>query len=242
MKRVSRSPVNHLGRDVSHKIPVWQNVPGLVAMGERDARIWELATPYLQTRDNDVHTLYSFAIANQLVTRIPEANEHIVLPAIILHDTGWSTVDEQIAFQAIAPDRDGTYNWAVYQHEKEGARIAREILSEVGYAQADIDEICEIIDGHDTRLTSLSINDSCVKDADKIWRVSPHGVDVAMPRFGLDRDESLRINAFRAYDDLFTDAGKAMSLAIIALESMDISIQMKEMQERGRANVTTTDW
>ncbi|MDH6277247.1 HD superfamily phosphodiesterase [Aurantimicrobium minutum] len=242
MKRVSRSPVNHLGRDVSHKIPVWQNVPGLVAMGERDARIWELATPYLQTRDNDVHTLYSFAIANQLVTRIPEANEHIVLPAIILHDTGWSTVDEQIAFQAIAPDRDGTYTWAVYQHEKEGARIAREILSEVGYAQADIDEICEIIDGHDTRLTSLSINDSCVKDADKIWRVSPHGIDVAMPRFGLDRDESLRINAFRAYDDLFTDAGKAMSLAIIALESMDISIQMKEMQERGRANVTTTDW
>ena len=242
MKRVSRSPVNHLGRDVSHKIPVWQNVPGLVAMGERDARIWELATPYLQTRDNDVHTLYSFAIANQLVTRIPEANEHIVLPAIILHDTGWSTVDEQIAFQAIAPDRDGTYNWAVYQHEKEGARIAREILTEVGYAEADIAEICEIIDGHDTRLTSLSINDSCVKDADKIWRVSPHGIDVAMPRFGLDRDESLRINAFRAYDDLFTDAGKAMSLAFIALESMDISSQMNDMQERGRAKVTTTDW
>jgi hypothetical protein len=242
MKRVSRSPVNHLGRDVSHKIPSWQNVPGLVAMGERDARIWELATPYLQTRDNDVHTLYSFAFAHQLVTRIPEANEHIVLPAIILHDTGWSTVDEQIAFQAIAPDRDGTYNWAVYQHEKEGARIAREILTEVGYAEADIDEICEIIDGHDTRLTSLSINDSCVKDADKIWRVSPHGIDVAMPRFGLDRDESLRINAFRAYDDLFTDAGKAMSLAIIALESMDISPQMNAMQERGRAHVTTTDW
>lgn len=242
MKRVSRSPINHLGRDVSHKIPLWQNVPGLVKMGERDARIWELATPYLQTRDNDVHTLYSFAIANQLVTRIPAANEHIVLPAIILHDTGWSTVDEEIAFQAIAPDRDGTYDWAIYQHEKEGARIAREILTEVGYAEKDIDEICEIIDGHDTRLTSLSINDSCVKDADKIWRVSPHGIDVAMPRFGLDRDESLRINAFRAYDDLFTDEGKAMSLAIIALESMDISPQMAAMQERGRANVTTTDW
>ena len=242
MKRVSRSPINHLGRDVSHKIPLWQNVPGLVKMGERDARIWELATPYLQTRDNDVHTLYSFAIANQLLTRIPEANEHIVLPAIILHDTGWSTVDEQIAFQAIAPDRDGTYNWAVYQHEKEGARIAREILTEIGYDEADINEICEIIDGHDTRLTSLSINDSCVKDADKIWRVSPHGVDVAMTRFGLDRDESLRINAFRAYDDLFTDAGKAMSLAFIALESMDISSQMNEMQERGRAHVTTTEW
>lgn len=242
MKRISRPPVNHLGRDVSHKIPLWQNVPGLVKMGERDMRIWELATPYLQTRDNDVHTLYSFGIASQLVTRIPEANEHIVLPAIILHDTGWSTVDEEIAFQAIAPDRDGTYNWAIYQHEKEGARIAREILTEVGYAEADIDEICEIIDGHDTRLTSLSINDSCVKDADKIWRVSTHGNDVAMPRFGIDRDEAVRINSSRAYEDLFTDAGKAMSLALIAMECMDLSPQMNEMQERGRANVTTTEW
>jgi predicted O-methyltransferase YrrM len=128
------------------------------------------------------------------------------------------------------------------QHEKEGARIAREILTEVGYSETDIAEICDIIDGHDTRLTTLSINDSCVKDADKIWRVSPHGVDVAMPRFGLDREESLRINAFRAYDDLFTDAGKAMSLALIALESMDISSQMNDMQERGRAHVTTTQW
>jgi len=242
MKRISRSPVNHLGRDVSHTIPVRENVPGIIEMGDRDARIWELATPFLQTRDNDVHTLYSYGFAKQLVTRIPEADERIVLPAIILHDTGWSTVDEQIAFQAIAPDRDGSYAWAVLQHEKEGARIAREILGEIGYSDVDIDEICAIIDGHDTRLTSMSINDSCVKDADKLWRVTEHGNDVAMPRFGLDREEALRINAFRAYEDLFTDAGKAMSLALIALECMDMSLQMSEMQDRGRANVTTTQW
>lgn len=242
MKRISRSPVNHLGRDVSHKIPAWDAVPGLVAMGERDKRIWELATPYLQTRDNDVHTLYSYAFAAQLLRRIPEADEHIVLPAIIMHDTGWSTVDEFDAFQAIAPDRDGSYAWAVFQHEKEGARIAREILTEIGYDEKDIQEIVDIIDGHDTRLTSLSINDSCVKDADKLWRVTEHGNDVAMPRFGLNREEALRINGSRAYEDLFTDAGKAMSLALMALESMDLSPQMADMQERGRANVTTTQW
>jgi hypothetical protein len=243
MKRVSRSPINHLGRDVTDKIPAWDDVPGLVKMGERDARIWELATPYLQTRDNDVHTLYSFALAAQLCKVIPEADEHIVLPGIILHDTGWSTVPEEIAFQAIAPGRDGSYTWAVIQHEKEGARIAREILEQVGYTPEDIQEICDIIDGHDTRLTSLSLNDSLVKDADKLWRVSPHGIDVAMPRFGLDREESLRINGDRAYEKvLFTEQAKHMSLAITALESMDISPQMADMQARGRANVTTTEW
>lgn len=243
MKRVSRSPINQLGRETAHLIPAWNDVPGLISMGERDARVWERAQPYLQTRDNDVHSLYSWGMAKQLCRRISEADEHIVLPAIILHDTGWSTVDEHDAFQAIAPDRDGSYNWAVYQHEKEGARIAREVLEQVeGYRPEWIDEVCEIIDGHDTRLTALSINDSIVKDADKLWRVTEHGNNCAMERFGLDRAEALRIDAARAYDDLFTDEAKAMSLALMALESVDLSEQMNEMQKRGRAHVTTTQW
>lgn len=243
MKHVSRSPINGLGRQTQHLVPAWDQVAGLITMGERDARIWELAQPYLQTRDNDVHSLYSWGFANQLLRRIPAADEHIVLPAIILHDTGWSTVDEADAFQAIAPDRDGSYNWAVFQHEKEGARIAREILEQVdGYQSAWIDEVVAIIDGHDTRLTAISLNDSLVKDADKLWRVTEHGNNCAMDRFGFDRAEALRINASRAYDDLFNDEAKAMSLALMALESVDLSAQMTEMQERGRASVTTVEW
>lgn len=234
MKNVSRSPINHLGREVSHLIPAYNDVPGMISMGERDTHIWKLATPYLQTRDNDAHTLYSYGIARQLLRRLPEADEHIVLPAIILHDTGWSTVDEYDAFQAIAPDRDGSYDWAVFQHEKEGARIAREILTEAKIPAADIDEICEIIDGHDTRLTPLSLNDKLVKDSDKVWRVTPHGTDVAMPRFGLNREESLRINGYRAYDVLFTDEAKNMSLALMAVQCMDLSPQMMELRENGR--------
>lgn len=236
MKNVSRSPINHLGREVSHLIPAYDDVPGMISMGERDMFIWKLATPYLQTRDNDAHTLYSYGIARQLLRRLPEADEHIVLPAIILHDTGWSTVDEFDAFQAIAPDRDGSYDWAVFQHEKEGARIARDILTELEIPSTDIDEICEIIDGHDTRLTALSLNDKLVKDSDKVWRVTPHGTDVAMPRFGLNREESLRILGYRAYDVLFTDEAKNMSLALMAVECMDLSPQMMELRANGRLN------
>jgi HD superfamily phosphodiesterase len=236
MKNVSRSPINVLGREVSHLIPAFDDVPGMISMGERDTLIWRLATPYLQTRDNDAHTLYSYGIARQLLRRLPEADEHIVLPAIILHDTGWSTVDEFDAIQAIAPDRDGSYSWAVFQHEKEGARIAREILTEMDIPAGDINQICEIIDGHDTRLTALSLNDKLVKDSDKVWRVSPHGTDVAMPRFGLTREESLRINGSRTYDDLFTDEAKSMSLALMAVECMDLNPQMVELRTNGRLN------
>jgi hypothetical protein len=232
MNRTSRSPVNLLGRDVSGSIPARAATPGMLDLGERDAAVWNAALPFLRTRDNDAHSLISYGIARALLMRVPEGDAHIVLPAIILHDTGWSTVDEAVAFNAIAPDRDGSLHHVVVQHEKEGARIAREILTSLDFPPADIDEICDIIDGHDTRLTAISLNDSLVKDADKVWRVSPHGIGVAVPRFGLTREESAILNAQRAYDDLFNDAAKAMSLAFLSFECMTVSDEMAQCYTR----------
>jgi HD domain len=232
MTSTSRSPVNMLGRDVSASIPARSATPGMIDMGERDAAVWNAALPYLRTRDNDAHSLLSYGIARALLMRVPEGDEHIVLPAIILHDTGWSTVDETLAFNAIAPDRDGSLHHVVIQHEKEGARIAREVLTDLDFPAADIDEICAIIDGHDTRLTATSLNDSLVKDADKVWRVTPHGIGVAVPRFGLTREESAILNAQRAYDDLFNDAAKAMSLAFLSWECMNESVAMTQCYTR----------
>lgn len=217
----SRSPINHLGRDVSGKIPNRENVPGMIGIGERDLAIWSLAKEYLKTRDNDAHSLYAYGIAQALLSQIPEAEENIVLPAIMLHDVGWSTVNERENLEAISPDKDGSRNHLVVQHEKEGARIAREILQQVGIPEEDILKITEIIDGHDTRLTSLNVNDSVVKDADKIWRVTPHGRRVVNDWFGLTNQESLLLCAYRAYNELFTDAGKAMSRALVAVACID---------------------
>lgn len=232
MTNTSRSPINLLGRDVSATIPARSATPGMIDMGERDVAVWNAALPFLQTRDNDAHSLYSYGIARALLMRVPEGDERIVLPAIILHDTGWSTVDENLAFNAISPDRDGSLHHVVIKHEKEGARIAREILTSLDFPAADIDEICAIIDGHDTRLTAISLNDSLVKDSDKVWRVTPHGISVAVPRFGLTREESAIINGYRAYDDLFTDAAKAMSLALMSFECMAESFQMTQCYTR----------
>jgi Predicted HD superfamily hydrolase len=224
MNTASRPPVNHLGRDVAALVPPREAVAGMIDMGERDAAIWRLAQPYLQTRANDAHSLYAWGIARALLDVIPDAQEHIVLPAILLHDSGWSTVDEREALESIAPGVDKeVWGHLTIQHEKEGARIAREILTEVGLPAADIDEIAEIIDGHDTRLTALSLNDAVVKDADKLWRVSPHGVATGGPRFGLWPEESLRLNASRADRELFTPEAKAMSRVLVALACVDQS-------------------
>ena len=224
----SREVINYLGRDVTDKLPQAETVPGLMALTSRDAAIWELAKDFLKTRDNDAHCLYAYGIANALLSQIPEAQENIVLPAILIHDIGWSTVDERENLEAISPDRDGSRHHLVIQHEKEGAKIAKRILTEVGLPKTDIEEICAIIDGHDTRAEPISINDAVVKDADKIWRVTPHGRSVVNDWFGLNDEQSLRLCAYRAYNELFTDAGRAMSRVLVSIASIDMTPQISK--------------
>ena len=222
----SHEVINYLGRSVADKVPPAEKVLGMFELTSRDAAIWALAKDYLKIRDNDAHCLYAYGIAQALISQIPEAKENIVLPAILIHDIGWSTVDEREALEAIAPDRDGSRHHLVIQHEKEGAKIARRILTEVGLPPADIDEICDIIDGHDTRDHAISVNDSCVKDADKIWRVTRHGRRVVNDWFGLTDEQSLRLCAYRAYNELFTDAGRAMSRVLVSIACIDQTPQL----------------
>lgn len=210
-----------LGREVSHLIPPREAVPGMVTLAGTDLAVWERAAPYLGVRDNDSHTLYAYGLAAALVTQVPHARPEIVLPAILLHDTGWSTVPEDEVLEAIAPQARRPE--LIRAHEVAGARIAREILTDLGHPAGDVEEIVAIIDGHDTRAEAISVNDACVKDADKLWRITPHGLATVGRWFGLDAEETLRIVSARTHDHLHTDAGRAIARALGALASVDIS-------------------
>lgn len=129
--------------------------------------IWKLAAPYLNTRSNDLHTEVSTKMALILLEG-EEGDEDIVVPAIILHDTGWIRVSEEDQLRGSGPNANAPE--VTLHHEKEGAKIAREILEKVGYAEDKIAEIALIIDGHDSREEALSQNDKLVKDADKLSR------------------------------------------------------------------------
>ena len=214
---------NQLGRDVQGAVPApgADGLVGVVQLEPRDAAVWRLAEPYLRVRSNDGHTLYSYGIARALVDLHPDADPEVVLPAIILHDTGWSQVDPGEVLEAIAPGQLGSRPDLVRKHEVEGARIAGEVLASVGHDPARSARIVEIIDGHDTRLVALSLDDALVKDADKLWRLTPHGIDTVMDWFGLDRAAALRLIARRVHDHLFTDAARAMALALAAVASVD---------------------
>jgi hypothetical protein len=148
-------------------------------------KIYEKAKPYLYTRRNDIHVAISYDFAQRLLSFYPQADEDIVLPAILLHDVGWKMVPEERQKGAFGPDVSD--NETQQFHEIEGARIADKILSSLNYPEHKVQKIMEIIDGHDTRLEALSLNDMLVKDADKLWRYTPTGVDINHARFGMDR-------------------------------------------------------
>lgn len=209
---------NFLGRDITAYVPdVF--VGGPVPMAPHHQRIWELAAPHLDVRSNDVHTLYAYALGRALTQMIEGSDPEVVLPAILLHDTGWSRVPAEEVLEAIAPG--GGRPELIFAHEREGAAIAAEILTEVGYDEQRAAEIIAIIDGHDTRAEALSINDAIMKDADKLWRLTPHGVDTVMDWFGLTREQAHLIIDERVHTRLFTDEAKTMARVLAAIAWAD---------------------
>lgn len=220
---MSSSTSTRLGRDIRSHIPPASDVPGVIRLRDPDAEVWNRAAPYLAVRDNDSHTLYAYGLARALLALLPDADPEVVLPAILLHDTGWSTVSDDLILEAIAPG--GGRPDLVLKHEKEGARIATEVLSSLGRDSETIRRIVEIIDGHDSRLHALHIDDAIVKDADKLWRVTPHGIEIVCGWFGLSREESLRLTSLRVQDDLFTVPARAMARGFAAIGSIDVAPQ-----------------
>jgi len=176
--------------------------------------IYRKAEPYLDTRQNDVHVSLSYDFARRLLAHYPNADEAIVLPAIILHDVGWKMVPEEKQLKAFGPKAKDKKTKRI--HEKEGVRIAEEILARLNYDEDKKRVILSIIDGHDTRLEALSLNDQLVKDADKLWRFTPAGVDIDHTRFGIARDRYIKWLETVMVDWFFTPEAREMAHAALA--------------------------
>ena len=143
-------------------------------------RLFKAAIPYLETRQNLIHTFIVYQYAGLLLTHEPGEPE-IILPACILHDVGWSAIAEKDQLSAFKPGtRDETLR---RKHETEGVIIAVGIMTTLDYPEARTNKITSIIDGHDTTRGARSPEDALVKDADKLWRYSKVGFAIDIERF-----------------------------------------------------------
>jgi CRISPR/Cas system-associated endonuclease Cas3-HD len=189
---------------------------------EKDKSIWQAAKPYLDVRSNDVHTLYSYALLQQLLEFTPEGEADIVLPAILLHDTGWKMIPADKILHAFGPNNK--YPELTRQHELEGVTIAKNILSELGYSTLLIEKITAIIDGHDTTKIARSLNDALMKEADKLWRYTPHGVKTIQGWFNISASEVLDILEGFVLPTFLTDNGLMMAKMMLATARMKESL------------------
>ena len=177
--------------------------------------VWRAAEPYMRARKNDVHIPLSFAWALRLLDEHRDADRDVVLLAILLHDIGWYSIDMEDIIEKGFSGPNMLQSDVRYLHEVEGVRLGTEVLRETGWDAGVIGQVCEIIDGHDTRPEPRHLNDRLVRDADKLWRFSVTGVAVACdwfkttPHGYADRLEEQKHR-------LETDAGCRMAAAELA--------------------------
>lgn len=186
-----------------------------VTLVPRDLPLWQAARPYLDVRSNDVHTLISYAIARALLAEHPGVAESIVLPAILLHDVGWKRIDPALMADAVGPNP--TRRELVRSHEIHGVAIAGEILRRHRPAGVDIDAVLAIIDRHDTMKEASSPEDALVKDADKAWRCTPHGIETICGWFASGPAEIIAMLEDFVLPQFLTAPGRAMARASLAV-------------------------
>jgi HD superfamily phosphodiesterase len=191
-------------------------------MESKFQRIWQLAGPYLETRQNDIHTRVSVKFAYRLLQK-EDGDRDIVIPAVILHDVGWIRVPEDLQPKAYGSKATSVEINRI--HEVEGAKIAEEILRGIEYDQDKVGEILRIVEGHDSREEPISSSDKIVKDADKLFRYSKEGFDFGFEIFRQPFWERMKIIRPRVDDWLLTDSAKEMA-------RQEIEDRLKESQNR----------
>lgn len=181
---------------------------------DRYDAVWREAEPYMRARKNDIHIPLSFAFARRLLAIYPDADEDIVSLAILLHDTGWWTIDmTDIIEKGFGPNM--MQSEVRFLHEREGVRLSREVLTKTGWPEQVIAAVGEIIDGHDTRPQPRSLNDRLVRDSDKLWRFTVTGVAVACDWFKLTPHQYAD-RLTKQFSLLETPAGRDMAEAELA--------------------------
>jgi len=137
-------------------------------------KIWKLALPYQDKRDDRGHAETVLHFALELLKR-EKADESVIIPAAILHDIGWSPLSKKERMFIFGKISHRDKIKMQKKHEEIGIKMSGEILEKVNYAPKLINEILEIISQHDTRQGFISKNEGIMRDADKLWRFSKTG-------------------------------------------------------------------
>ncbi len=187
-------------------------------------RIKEIVQPILlKGRKGDwEHTLRAIDFGKYLLQNEP-ADEDIVIATLYLHDIGWSQIDFSDFIQASPARKIETQGLAL--HMQQGARLADELLSDLGYDPAARRRIVAIIAVHDEPEKIFEMDDpsaTMVVEADRLDRYGKQSLQRYLKMFGPDYMETeawqegntLRLDGLNSWFKTATAKALAHKLAV----------------------------
>jgi len=161
--------------------------------------LWQTCKPYLENgRVIDlIHTRISTDLAWRLLREGAKGDEDIVIPAVMLHDIGYSQIDDKDVYKKTTfPDKaNSQYDVHVKElHLTEGAKFAEVILKELNYPGHLIPLIAEIVRTHEdlqgNKPDQSNMNRVIVSDADKLHRYTSYNITSAMALHGKGKKDA----------------------------------------------------
>jgi hypothetical protein len=131
------------------------------------------------------HTLRAVDYGKYLLEH-EEGDPEIVIPALYLHDIGWSRVDFSDFKQAALPDKGGAASVRLHMHY--GAELAAQILSQLEYNPSIRNKIVTIIAAHDDTDAIFAMNNpsaTLVLEADRLDRYGLESLKRYKALFGM---------------------------------------------------------
>ena len=161
--------------------------------------LWQTCKPYLENgRAIDlIHTRISTDLAWRLLREGAKGDEDIVIPAVMLHDIGYSQIDDKDVYKKTTfPDKaNSQYDVHVKElHLTEGAKLAEIILKELNYPGHLIPLITKIVRTHEdlqgNKPDQSNMNRVIVSDADKLHRYTSYNITSAMALHGKGKKDA----------------------------------------------------
>ena len=150
--------------------------------------MWKLAKPYYEKgRPMDIEHIEWMMKYATIVCQKENLDESLLLPLVILHDSGYAEVPKGNPFQVNLRKA----------HMKAGAKVAKDILEKVNYPKEKIKEIEYYVSVHDN--WALGKNEIYKKDKilgaftdlDYIWMATPKGYPALMKILKKNKQEML---------------------------------------------------
>lgn len=159
----------------------------MVKLTDVQAQLYDLARTYCRSEEGRVHVREAVECAETLMAH-EGGDPTIILPAIILHDIGWSRFAEEEEIFARGTSLEAQQ--AFHRHAVESANLAAPILVERGFSPVAVEEIISLILRHEQTESPQSKNEAIVKDANKLALFTKEGFAAACARLHL-RAEAL---------------------------------------------------